>query len=162
MRAYFFTNMYLSSIQQGIQPAHVIGEMSVKYYAAMDGGDETGTPFYQWADSHKTMICLNGGFSDNLRELVRMFEKKGNPYPWAYFNEGKDALDGALTCVGIILPPKIYETAAHLRSLRYRDRVDESAQIIETGQIVMEDATHSISKWEFALIQELENYGLAK
>ena len=33
MRAYFFGNMYLSSIQQGIQAAHCLGEMFLKYDA---------------------------------------------------------------------------------------------------------------------------------
>lgn len=30
-RAYFFGNMYLSQIQQGIQAAHVVAEMSMAY-----------------------------------------------------------------------------------------------------------------------------------
>jgi len=106
MRAYFFGNMYLSPIQQGIQAAHVTHELFLKY-----GIDSR---FYDWAQDHKTMILLNGGYSENLRELIALFDSRENPYPWAHFNEGEDSLDGALTSVGIVLPEKIYETAKAL------------------------------------------------
>lgn len=130
MRAYFFGNMYLSSIQQGIQAAHVIGEMSVKYYAAMDGGDPNGEMFHEWAAYHKTIILLNAGYSENIHNLLHFFQGKNleqlnkitndnrNPYPFAHFCEGDDALDGAITCTGIILPEKIYDGAKIVKHLK--------------------------------------------
>jgi len=175
MRAYFFGNMYLSSIQQGIQSAHTIAEMSVKYYCAMDGGDETGSLFYEWASYHKTMILLNGGYSENLHELVSFFDSDSNPYPWAYFHEGRDALDGALTDVGIVLPEKIYETARLFRQFRtnYGDKLCPKSIVKKYGTLVIEpnnewgiecDSTFewTFNQWEVALCEKLNEFGLAR
>lgn len=162
MRAYFFGNMYLSSIQQGIQAAHVIAEMSVKYYGAMDGGDSTGNSFYEWASFHKTMILLNGGYSKTIRELVTFFDHAENPYPWEQFHEGEDALDSALTSVGIILPEKIYEGASQLRS-----NPAAPATLIEEGCLCLYADTDAAivqdySRWEAQLMGKLNTFGLAK
>ena len=169
MRAYFFGNMYLSSIQQGIQAAHVVAEMSVKYYCAMDGGDPKGNSFHEWAAYHKTMILLNGGYSETIHELVQFFDHPSNSYPWASFHEGQDALDGALTDVGIILPEKIYNTAAYLRSMRFSDKEDALTELMDSGSLVVpaevtggEVATWDFNKWEYNLLQKLNDFGMAK
>jgi hypothetical protein len=100
MRLYTFTNFYLSSIQQGIQTAHVVSELSIKAH-----------PLYtEWAKDHKTIIVLNGGNSKSLQDvyskLTRLVETK---YPIAKFNEDEQSLNEAFTCVGIVVPAKIYE-----------------------------------------------------
>lgn len=117
MRFYSFGNMYLSSIQQGIQAAHVVTEMFIKYEKRKSThvGNEEIPLLYEWAYDHKTMILLNGGMSDNLHSLNSFFKHDDNPYPFASFKESKEALDGAATSVGIVLPEKIYEGAALLR-----------------------------------------------
>ena len=114
MRAYFFGNMYLSSIQQGIQAAHVVAEM----FRIEDDGDDEGPRkiLHEWADDHQTMVLLNAGYSEEIRKLAELFNMGDNPYPWATFAESEEALDNALTCIGIILPVKIYETARMLRT----------------------------------------------
>ncbi len=114
MRAYFFGNMYLSSIQQGIQAAHVVGDMFVKY--RMQDDECPQNILYKWAEDYKTMILLSAGYSEEIYNLEGFFKSGQNPYPWASFHEGVDALDGALTCVGIILPEEIYNASKSLRS----------------------------------------------
>lgn len=152
MRAYFFGNMYLSSIQQGIQAAHVTHELFRKY--------KTPSVFFDslanWADLHKTMILLNGGYGDNLRALIDMFNTTENPYPYTFFHEGEDSLDGALTCVGIVLPEKIYETASEMR--KDPELLEEIRQY---GCCAGDFGAWEFSKFEFELMQELNNYGLA-
>lgn len=106
MRLYTFCNLYISPIQCGIQTAHVVHDLFVKYYDSV--GEERGT-LYNWAEDHKTIIVCNAGYSSELRSLIDLFHNKANPYPWADFREGENALDGALTCVGIVLPEKIYD-----------------------------------------------------
>lgn len=170
MRAYFFGNMYLSSIQQGIQAAHAVADMFVKYPDVE--WEAKGSPnqhLHDWAANHKVMILLNGGYSETIRTLVDKFSDPENPYPWAPFHEGEDALDGALTTVGIILPPKIYDGASYIRSLPYREKDAVLANIIEEGAIELYDdvndgpfTRHEISKWEFEFMLELNNFGLAK
>jgi len=161
MRAYFFGNMYLSSIQQGIQAAHVTHELFNKY-STVSGADGLSIlghsdTLFSWSLSHKTMILLNGGYSENLREIIALFDTPENPYPWAHFNEGEDSLDGALTSVGIVLPEKIYVTATAMR-----EDEDFTSRLRETGSWnPCDDEHYEISKWEFDLCAELNKYGLA-
>ena len=162
MRAYFFNNMYLASIQQGIQPQHVTSSLFVKYR----GESQITDQLYDWADNHITSIMLNAGYSSALREIIAFFDNTENPYPWTYFVEDEDAIGplvptvdghgGALTSVGIILPAKIYETAAAMKA---------DPQVIEEiskfGVYPGDEGNLEFSKWEFELCQELTKYGLA-
>lgn len=112
MRAYFFGNFYLSSIQQGIQALHCTANMFVKYNKLPH--NVCKDVVFDWADNFKTTILLNGGNSADLQELLDIF-KDQDDFPWAYFNEDKDSLNSALTCIGIIIPESIYRTADFLR-----------------------------------------------
>lgn len=165
LRAYFFGNMYLSSIQQGIQAAHVISDMFVKY-------DEWNTResdlLWEWAEDHKTMILLNAGYGNEIHDLVEFFGQNENNFPFECFCEAEEALDGAITSVGIILPKYIWEGSKQLRngSISIDDlRTDatityaESTSNSENSARIVEQ---SINKWEFDLIQRLNNYGLAR
>lgn len=134
MRAYFFGNMYLSSIQQGIQAGHVIGEMAVQY----DKDGDFGT----WAEFHKTMILLNGGYASNLESIAEHFSSSDNPFEWGVFRESEEALNSAITSVGIILPENIYSNASYLR----------------TGGAM---ALNSIPNWEIKLYDILNSCRLA-
>lgn len=177
MRAYFFGNMYLSSIQQGIQTAHVTAEMFCKY--PNTEWTASGSPnqhLHSWANDHKTMILLNGGYLETMEDLWRFFDKDENPYPYAKFHEGLDSLGGVLTSVGIVLPEKIYLTAAAIRRERPRRGEKSIADLIqENGAWVVgtnnvdgfvlkldeEFRTLEFSKWEFDLMNRLNGFGLA-
>jgi len=101
MRFYAVGNMYLSSIQQGIQAAHCVAEMLMQPYS------DRRAMMQEWALNHKTLICLNGGNNKSLNEfweLVR-YQKQ---FPVAKFHEDEQSMAGMLTCVGIIVPEKIY------------------------------------------------------
>jgi len=163
MRAYFFGNMYLSSIQQGIQAAHVTHELFTKY---MTGEQEEGGPaeyLWEWATNHKTMILLNGGYAEALEDLHAFFESPTNPYPYAWFHEEKASLNGALTSVGIVLPERIYSTAYLLR----HDTADLYSRIRTIGCYFAPPDKDGrveeveISRWDLELCQELNRYGLA-
>jgi hypothetical protein len=170
MRAYFFGNLYLSSIQQGIQAAHALGEMFIRYPGWMPGAPEFDGDFlWEWASNHKTMILLNGGGSSNIQGLVDFFRKGENILPWAEFNEEADALNGALTTVGIILPEKIYKMSELMRK---GDVYDSNQRIINWGTLFSGNAidvqlTHNTtvqwcySPWEVRMIQRLGEFNLA-
>lgn len=113
-RAYFFNNMYLSSIQQGIQVAHCLGEMVCKYrpYKGYEGNEYLD----RWLKEDKTIVVLNAGYSSELIDLTLLFNMPENPYPWAVFKESAEALNCATTSVGIVLPYEIYEGAKHLNN----------------------------------------------
>lgn len=99
MRFYSVGNMYLSSIQQGIQAAHCLGEMILEH---------TGNKIFEdWLSLHKTLICVNGGNNKSLGDfydLVR-YQKQ---FPVARFHEDEASMGGMLTCVGIVVPKEIY------------------------------------------------------
>ena len=168
MRAYFFGNMYLSSIQQGIQAKHCGDEMVVKYAPEPS---TTNTPhvdgnyaiLYDYLKNHKTVICLNAGYSSTLHEIyAQLNNATDNPYPFAKFHESEEALDGTLTSVGIVIPDAIYETAAEVRATRRdRERLDNFNNYGEwTADNPM--VTYTFTKFQVWLINEINKYGLAK
>lgn len=116
MRCYTFINFYLSSIQQGIQSAHCIADMFVKYE---DWGVGQGSTLLDWAKNHKTLICLNGGNAANIREVYHTLQNlcPHLKLPYASFCEDEQSLDGSMTCCGVIVPERIYEAASELRRL---------------------------------------------
>jgi len=133
MRLYSFTNMYLSPLQCGLQTAHLVSCLYSNHYTFDDDY------FVRWAKDN-TIIILNGGNSQKLRELITLFENIGNTYPWASFSEDQQSLDGALTCVGILLPEKIYTAAYQLRT---NPMVDIQ-----------------LSDWEVTLIDTIDTFSL--
>ncbi len=161
MRAYFFGNMYLSSIQQGIQAAHTLAEIYNKY--VFPDGCREYFVLEHWAKEHKTMILLNAGYSDEIRSLVTFFNTNDNPLPWAYFNEGKDSLDGALTCVGIIVPEEFYLAAEELRVLNNLAAAGSaSAGSVAPEALGAENFAKLQTNWEREFAARLNNYGLAR
>jgi hypothetical protein len=108
-RGYFIGNMYLSSIQQGIQAAHVIQDMYTNLRFQSHGGAKT---FIDWMNIDRTMILLNGGYQSSLEALYSDFRhltKNGTIYPIGSFREEQEALNGCMTSVGIILPKRVYD-----------------------------------------------------
>lgn len=132
MRCYHFGNYYMSSIQQGIQAAHCQMELFVKY---QDSGvnfvddylpsineieyQQKVDDLYDWAENHKTMVCLNGGALQDLKNIEELMKDVGNKYPWSTFYEDEYSLGAILTNIAIVLPEEIYDTAAKIRSREY-------------------------------------------
>jgi hypothetical protein len=158
MRAYYFGNMYLSSIQQGIQAAHATAELFTHYPRYEDQKVEKRDMLFDWAQNHKVMILLNAGYGEELHSLRQDFCASENPYPWAAFSESPEALDGAMTCVAIILPERIYGTAAVVR----QKKIDPLYLATPTPLPGCEDLPRDLTSWEIAFISRLNNYGLAR
>jgi hypothetical protein len=112
MRCYHFGNYYLSQIQQGIQAAHAQMEMFVKYQAPSEQRDM----LYDWAENHKTMVCLTGGNSAALAEITGTLHQLS--YPNVMFSEDENSLNGALTNVAVVVPTSVVETRDRLRKYK--------------------------------------------
>lgn len=154
MRFYGFGNYYLSSLQQGLQSAHVVGELSVK---SIHKGSVTkkGKIFFDWAKNHKTMVLLNGGNSQSLEELfqkLKVFEKDGMHLPYVKFHEDEQSLGGALTYVGMIVEQKYYDAAFELRNCSFSDQLSYINKKLDEEKW---------KKWEVEFISELNQYRLA-
>lgn len=142
MRFYTFTNFYLSSIQQGIQPAHCIHETFVKYQGIAGPSRDA---LWEWARNHKTIICLNGGNALGVAGAYAVLEALAPELglPFCKFHEDDQSLNGIMTCCGIVIPERIYEAAATIRS--GNEEVD----------LLLSDA-------ELQLAEFLNHYSLAK
>ena len=106
IRGYFFGNMYLSPIQQGIQCAHVVTKMFSAYRPEYSGSKI----LYDWAENGPTKILLNGGYQSNLQTIHEIFNIicPRLQLPYMKFHEENSALNGALTSVGVIVPEEVY------------------------------------------------------
>ena len=147
MRFYSAGNYYLSSIQQGIQAFHCLGDMISKYPYIPCGlttqaiARET---LHDWMQNHKTLICVNGGNNQALNEFYALLTRAdAGSYPVAKFHEDEISIGGMLTCVGIVLPAKIYEAVP----------IDEVA-----GELIYDGLT----PWEIEVLQKIKRMPLAR
>jgi hypothetical protein len=137
LRLYAFCNFYLSSIQQGIQTAHVIGRMA-KFYKTRDSGD--AQLFWQWLEqgqSNETIIVLNGGMAADVEDAYRKFEPKlfAADIPTGIFYEEPRAMSfsssrGAPTCWATVLPSSIYNAVKTAPGQDYLSGLDKQTPIM--------------------------------
>jgi hypothetical protein len=147
MRFYGFGNYYLSSLQQGLQSAHLVGELFTQY----EVGSKEFAMVHDWGKNHKTMVLLNGGNQASLQELFELFgqlKAQGMHLPFAKFHEDEQSLGGALTYVGVVVPERYYEAAATLRTLSQ-----------EEAKIMFE--FNNFKDWEITFVNQLNMYRLA-
>ena len=161
MRAYFFANSWLSGIQKSLQAAHVVAEMAtmatLNPTIKPEGTENKAvSAFWEWANSHKTILILDGGASQDLISIKEMFaagERCWSQPPhgnlWAHFCEDEESLNGAMTCVGIILPERIYETAKIVRE-EARDKA------------YVQNVLREFTEWEIELIKLINSRPLAR
>ena len=115
-RLYTFSHQYLSPLQKGLQTAHLVEELNLKYNVAGNAGwrslqgnvKSAYNILTEWGKFHKTIIILNGFNSANLLKIYNeLFEIcESLSLPFAKFNED-ESLNNALTCVGIVVPMTI-------------------------------------------------------
>lgn len=120
LRAYVFVNAALSSIQKGLQAAHVIQDMCVRY-KDWKGDPAIGQMFWQWAGVNKTLIVCHGGFNAGVVEWWNFIMHRHHPYPREYFREDHETLGGLTTGVGIVVPDYIYDLANAYRKKEIND-----------------------------------------
>lgn len=111
LRLYAFCNFYLNSISQGIQTAHVVGEMAKAYR-----GEDTKSSklFWEWLEDGKTIIVLNGGMGgdvlDSYYEHSTELLEEGIP-TGIFYEESRafgTAGSQAPTCWACVLPEEVY------------------------------------------------------
>jgi hypothetical protein len=171
MRAYFFANSWLSGIQKGLQSAHVVAEMAQAEFAMEGEHDGHDNPFQEWAEKHKTIIILEGGTHANLLSICEVLER--GPLCWSDFSEDEESLNKAMTCVGVIVPERIYEAARVVRQYKLKwVNAHESPcdkLIFNWEAILRHDEpdrpggwSEHFSKWEVELIKLLNSCPLAR
>ena len=111
LRLYTFVNFYLSSIQQGIQSAHVATSLTSKYRGKRNAASKL---LQQYEDDGITLICLNGGAAIDVHLSYETYNRAfgaKSVYPFAKFEEEPGAIhphSKAITAWGIVLPESVY------------------------------------------------------
>ncbi len=136
-RLYTFVNFYLSSIQQGIQSAHVTHSLFVKYPTESDS-----SILWDWAKNDKTMIVLNGGASSDIRTAFEALqhlkvEHDGEQLPIECFYED-DSLNGMMTSFGVVVPRCFYDA-----KLVKNDKDGEDVYVFDFNEAVDEEGVHT-------------------
>ncbi|MGZ8924322.1 MAG: hypothetical protein ACXW2E_00430 [Nitrososphaeraceae archaeon] len=146
----------MSQIQLGIQALHCAVEIQQKYKVTSCPGI---IHYETWASLHKTVVLLNGGNQDALIDLFTYMQNEDNMYPFAYFTEDEQSLNNAMTCVGIILPERIYEGSkiVNLRSTEIVEMDKNEFIMYDNGNI----AFGTYNGWEIEFMKRLSTYRLA-
>jgi hypothetical protein len=173
-RGYFLNSMYLPGIHTGIQTAHTVGELFVKYPRST----MKSKMLDHWAKHHKTIICLNGGYLSAMNEFYDFISRDENPYPFAKFHESDEALGGIMTNVGIILPEKIFAANTTLlrgikylswekaRNVKFNSMIDlfteiHCGNVDDTEYLEFQDKFGVITAFDAELIDRIGKFRLA-
>lgn len=84
-------------MQAGIQTAHAAIDLVTKNTSDVAEGEVP----WNWALNHKTIILLRGGSSSYLKELTKALKRSN--LNWADFHEDQQSLEGARTCVVVVV-----------------------------------------------------------
>jgi hypothetical protein len=121
-RLYCLTNIYISSLQKGLQTAHVVSDLAL----AARGDSAADQVFSAWASQDRTIIILNGGNSLSLERWQQWLQQCGQRWPWAAFREDQQSLNGAITAVGMIVPESVYlNTSTHSEDQELYDKLQQ-------------------------------------
>ena len=162
LRLYTFVNFYLSSIQQGIQTAHVVHSLFTKYQSCEQTGKPLKTMLFDWAQNHKTIVVLNGGANNDIREIMYKMEclqhTRIGYMPFEGFNEDDMSLGSILTSVGVVVPQKFYEARKVTPEGPYvYNGLDNSGSMIKEICMIYEPDTP-----EYTFVDMLKSCSLAR
>lgn len=96
---YVFVHSHLSTMQKGIQAAHMVGSMV--NHAFRKTPTEYTEVVKDWAAAHKTLVVLEGGNSKNLEALYNNLSSEGIAVE--YFTEDVDTLNGMMAAIGFVV-----------------------------------------------------------
>lgn len=101
---------YLSRLQQGLQTAHVVGEL----FADTELMSKQRDALLAWARTDKTIIILSafnhGGVIDAYQQLSPLADSLN--LPSAIFREDMESMNGMATACGVIVPEQLYDVTA--------------------------------------------------
>ena len=106
-RLYSFVNhLYMNAKQWGIQTAHCVSTMSVKY----KHNTEQHKSYLTWATEEPTIIMCEGGNVAMLTDLYTRIESLANSLNLAVvkFHEDEQSLGGVITSVAVLVPDTLF------------------------------------------------------
>ncbi len=91
MKCYVFVHSHLSSIQKGIQAAHVVAQLVWQNAPVTD----------IWFREHKTIVLLEGGNTQSLADLIVAVGR--TDFESSIFAEDEQTLDNLTTAIAVIV-----------------------------------------------------------
>lgn len=119
-RGYFVVNRYMLGLQAGIQAGHCAAELVHEHHS--------NSVVKQWVTKDKVMIVLHGGGHSDLRKLFKISQKM--KIPSSIFHEGLEDLNGAATCVGMVLSDSLVEKMKTLAGAQVLHAGDDETCIL--------------------------------
>lgn len=94
-------------MQQGIQTAHVIGELISEFQNLWD--TRKGIELTEWATHYKTLRVLNAGSGDTFEQNKNILFLLASKYdlPVTHFSEPD--INNMITAFGVIMPPRVVD-----------------------------------------------------
>jgi hypothetical protein len=130
----FVANHYLSQLQLGLQTAHVVGSMSVKYD---DDSREDGA-FRIWAAQDKTIIILGAGNHQGVIDCYTEITRTNTmALPRAIFYEDEESMNDMATACGVVVPEKYW----NVKFFQEADTFDQFGMLVK----------HTDAYWEHGL-----------
>lgn len=165
MRAYFFCHSWLSGIQKGIQGAHAISSL----VNAASAGEDFMRIYSEWATNHKTMIFLEGGNQNSLKDwhtfLATQPHKvpskeplEGQRYtmPFHIFREDDESLNGCATAVVVLVSTKLCKAIDNYREMKKGNELKYSESNVSSVNSWLE-----LSEWEREFVEKISKCRLA-
>lgn len=164
-RLYSFVNFYLSSIQQGVQTAHLVAELFMKSPI----NSAPFKPLLEWAKNDKTIIILNGGAAADIKEKFLFLTREAASASWAApvgsFSEDEKSLSGTMTCCGIVVPERIWSAVDYKTGVR-EGLISEEAMWAKDGYYVKDTngfvMPYAAGTSDHNIITLLKSCGLAR
>lgn len=111
-RMYSLVLRQLSPIQKGVQSAHSIVEYIHKFHKSTD--------YIQWVNVDKTIIMLDGGTYQDMKECRDILAELGVPYAAFY----EPDLGNLMTSISFLVEDKVWD---HDTYPAYEDELDENS-----------------------------------
>jgi hypothetical protein len=109
-RAYFFNNMYLTGIHNGIQAGHALDQLWSGFVNSKRKLTKIAEAKFallrEFSNKHKTWVILKHGDHDAVSEF-HAFLAQQTVYPFTMFQE--PGLNYSATSVVVILPERMYD-----------------------------------------------------
>jgi hypothetical protein len=145
MKFFSFINFYLASgIRAGAQAFHSGHTMSSKYDKAPRRPEDAEyhmrakAVYDEWADKHHTVIIKQGPGASEMWKLYERIRDLGQKLdlPFCRWYESKEALNGVLASVAIIVPESIYNRPPCTMAYANGEPMDAGIPEFELQQLV--------------------------
>lgn len=141
-RMYSLVLRQLSPIQKGVQSAHSIVEFITKFHKS--------TEYIQWVTVDKTIIMLDGGTYQELKECRDTLADLGVPYMAFYEKD----LGNIITSISFLVEDKVWDSKTYPA---YEEELDENSSEPDPVWLIMMGGKRNLALRKFLLSKRLSS-----